>query len=73
MSKQYSLPFAASVKHVPKHPERTAKRQGASFDVIYQVWTNREALARTIRMQQRRARHFKDWHPVVPLRDGEGY
>ena len=58
-----------------KHPERTAKRSGTgmNFDVTYQQWTNRKAMARTIRMQQKRAACVTDWKAVVPLTDGEGY
>jgi hypothetical protein len=44
-----------------------------NFDLIYQVWSNRAAMARTIRMQQKREPRPDDWRPVVALKDGEGY
>jgi hypothetical protein len=73
--KHYTLSFGASVDHKPEHPERTAKKSGTgmNFDVTYQVWPNRESMARSIRMQQRRAPHPSDWRAVVALTDGEGF
>lgn len=73
--KTYKLSFGQSIGHKHPHPERTARRacHGMSGDLIYQVWTNRKAMARSIRMQQKRARSNQDWVAVVPLTDGEGY
>jgi hypothetical protein len=62
--KRYSLSMADSFRHVPEHPERTAKRSagtGLNFDVIYQVWPSREAMLTTIRMQERRVPKWSDW------------
>lgn len=73
--KTYSAPVGrvSEVKH--EHPERTAKRSGSGVfsDIYFQVWPNRESMARSIRMQQRRAYRQTDWRPLVPLSDGEGY
>lgn len=74
--KTYTLSFAAAAAHTPEHPERTAKRDaagGCNFDVVFKVWPARVAMARAIRMQQRRERRWSDWRPCVPLTDGEGY
>lgn len=63
--KRYVLSFADSVNHVPEHPERTAKRsgKGMNFDVTWQVWPSREAMLKTVQMQQRREPRPDDWHP----------
>lgn len=58
--KRYTLSFAASVDHVPDHPERTARRS-ISWDVEYQVWPSRAAMIASIRMQEKRAPHRTDW------------
>jgi hypothetical protein len=73
--KRYRLSFADSIKHQPEHPERTARKSGSNmdFDVTFQVWPNRESMARSIRMQQRGAHRSYHWRPCVPLSDGEGY
>jgi len=73
--KIYQLSTAASFNHVPEHPERTASKQGLgiNFDVTYQEWTNRKAMAKTIRLQARRAGHPSDWHACIKLSDSEGY
>lgn len=74
--KRYVLSWAASVSHVPEHPERTAKRtqsSGWDFDVTYQVWPNRKSLAKSIRMQEKGPPRGDHWRPCVPLSDGEGY
>ena len=65
--KQYALSFAASIDHVPAHPERTAKRNmaGMNFDVVYQVWPNRASMLKTIDMQGRRAPRGDDWRACV--------
>lgn len=75
--KNYTLSFAAALGHKPVHPERTAYRsvgRGAfDGDKVYQVWTNRVAMARSIRMQEKRAAEPMDWHACQKLQDGEGY
>ena len=73
--KKYSLSLGQSIGYDHPHPERTAVRQGhgAFADSVYQIWTNRKAMARSIRMQQRRERRNQDWRPLVKLTDGEGY
>jgi hypothetical protein len=72
---KYILSGAEALTHRPKHPERTARRahSGLDFDVTFQVWPNRKAMAKSIRMQQAREPHPSDWRAVVPLTDGEGY
>ena len=73
--KQYSMSFSNSTEHTPEHAERTAKRNasGSSFDVIFQVWPNRQSMAKSIRMQQKREHRQTDWRACVPLSDGEGF
>lgn len=73
--KKYTMSFADSLTHMPKFPERTAKRSGTgmNFDVTYQVWTNRESMAHSIRMQQRGDSYLPKWTACVPLRETEGY
>lgn len=70
--KRYTLSFAASIEHKPEHPERTAKRT-SGWDVAYQVWPNRKAMARSIRMQQRGPHRADHWRAVQPLGDIEGH
>lgn len=73
--KNYTMSGAAANEHKPASPERTARRtlRGVlNFDVTFQVWTNRKAMARSIRMQER-GQPVADWKPCVPLTDGEGY
>lgn len=56
----YVLSFADSIKHVPEHPERTA-RKSLQWDVKYQVWTSRAAMLKTIEMQSRGAPRADHW------------
>ena len=70
--KTISMSFGAATEYKPGHPERTARRN-QGWDVIFQTWTNRAAMARTIRMQQQREHRPTDWRACVPLTDGEGY
>ena len=58
--KRYKLSFADSIKHVPEHPERTAKRS-SDWDIVYQVWPNRAAMLKTIEMQERGAPRSTNW------------
>ena len=56
--------------------ERSATKSSANAlcgDVTIGTWTNREAMARTVRMQQQRASRPDDWRPIVKLTDVEGY
>jgi hypothetical protein len=74
--KRYHAPLGrcAEIKH--EHPERTASRNaGPSWDaeIEFQVWPNRAAMARTVRMQERRASDWRDWRPLVKLEITEGY
>ena len=72
--KRYSMSFAASITHVPLHPERTAKHGLRNWDVCYQVWSSRKAMAKSIRMQEKREyRQFEDWSACVPLTTTEGF
>lgn len=76
MAKKYTVPGIA-YGHTPQHPERTARRSVGDFirgiDTEFQVWPNRNSMARSIRMQQSRAANNRDWHACIPLTDGEGY
>ena len=56
-------------------PERTAYKQGFGLfpGYIFQVWPNRASMAKSIRMQQKRAPNVHDWMAVIRLSDGEGY
>ena len=63
--KTYTMSFAASIDHVPEHPERTACKQ-LEWDVCYQVWPSRAAMLKTIDMQGRRASHRSDWKEWKP-------
>lgn len=73
--KTYTLSGAQAFSHVPEHPDRTGRRDGhgLNFDVTFKVWPAREALARTVRMQEKRERMSSDWRACVKLSDGEGY
>mgnify|MGYP001558442301 CR=1 FL=1 len=65
--KHYTLSFADSIKHVPEHPERTAKRSqaGMNFDVVYQVWPSRVAMLKTVDIQARASNKATNWRPCV--------
>jgi hypothetical protein len=79
--KRYILSLGASLEHTPDHPERTAHRdvgRGLDMDVAFQVWPNRQSMARSIRIQERAGvgslcgpRGL--WHACQPLTPGEGY
>ena len=73
--KTYIVPLGrlSEVKH--DAPERTAMKVGAGMfpDCIFGVFPNRAAMARCIRMQQKREHMRGDWQAVIPLSDGEGY
>ena len=73
--KQYKLSLGQAMGYAHPHPERTARRSGYGMfaDSVYQVWTNRKAMARSIRMQEKRETRNQDWCAIVPLSDGEGY
>lgn len=67
------MSFGAAMEFTPTHPDRTARRSLASFDVEFKEWPARGPMARSIRMQQKRESRPDDWRACVPLRDGEGY
>lgn len=73
--KRYSMPFGRTIGHIHSYPERTAKKSGLGLgsDVTFQVWPNRESMARSIRMQQNRMHKSTDWVALVPLKDWEGF
>lgn len=68
-----SLGRLSELKH--EHPERTAMKVGYGIfaDYTFKVFPNREAMAKCIRMQQKRAYDSHDWKAVIPLKDSEGY
>jgi hypothetical protein len=70
--KTYTLSLGQSINYQHPAPERTAM-QPLGWDYRYQVWPNRESMARSIRMQQKREPRQKDWKALVKLSDGEGY
>lgn len=65
-----SMSFAASLNYRPENPERTAKKS-SGFEVIFQTWTNRSAMVKTIRLQEKRAPRQDDWKALIPLSEGE--
>ena len=73
--KKYSLPAGRAQDYPHPAPERTAQKaaRGIFDEDIYQVWSNRAAMAKSVRMQERRAPRFDDWRPLVPLEIPEGY
>ena len=73
--KTYSCPMGRRADYPHPAPERTAYRVSAHLgtDDFYQVWSNRAAMAWSIRMQQRREPRTGDWCPMVKLRETEGY
>ena len=73
--KRYTCPLGRRGDYPHPAPDRTAYRQGTGMfaDDVYQVWPNRASMARSIRMQQKRASRPDDWHAMVPLSLGEGY
>ncbi|KKL91510.1 hypothetical protein LCGC14_1894000 [marine sediment metagenome] len=73
--KRYTLSFGRSIGYRHASPDRTARKilPGIDGDIVYQVWPNRPAMARSIRMQQSRAPHNQDWHALEPLTDAEGF
>lgn len=68
--KKITISFADSLKFVPEHPDRTAKKS-LEWDVTFQVWPNRQSLIKTIEMQRNRAPKRGDWIPVVPIKNDE--
>jgi hypothetical protein len=73
--KTYSLSIGRAIGYAHPSPERTAVRNGSGIfsDNVYQVWSNRASMARSIRMQQRREHRSGDWRALVALTDTEGY
>ena len=58
-----------------KAPERTAYKVGGGIGdgAVFQSWSNRPAMARSIRMQEAGASFGSGWKSVVPLGPTEGY
>lgn len=77
MRQAYGIPLGRLTEYIATlpAPERTAYRSGPGVfsDYTFQTWPNRESMARSIRMQERREHHATDWKAVQPLSDGEGY
>jgi hypothetical protein len=64
VARTYTLSMAASITHVPAHPERTAIRNAIgtlSFDIIYREWPSRGAMLTTLDMQGKHEPHPGDW------------
>jgi hypothetical protein len=72
--KRYRAPLGRISEVTHDHPERTASRSlpGIFGDIEFQVWSNRTAMARSIRMQEKREHRSGDWKAIVPLSPGEG-
>lgn len=74
MAKTYRLSFGQGLGYSHPHPERTAYRTAADgWDTLYQMWSNRKAMARTIRMQEQGPPHRLHWRALVPLTATEGH
>lgn len=74
--KTYSVAMGRRNEYPHPAPDRTAYRVShiLGVDDFYQVWSNRKAMARSIRMQQKAGiQGSRVWHPMIPLTDGEGY
>jgi hypothetical protein len=70
--KRYTMSFADSIEHKPANPERTA-RKTSGWDITFQEWPNRKAMARSIRMQEKAPPRSDHWRAVQRLSDTEGY
>jgi hypothetical protein len=70
--KEYSQSISEFMKKNHENADRTAF-QNVSFSYRCRVYPSREAMARAIRKQQKRAPHSLDYHALVPLKDGEGH
>ena len=74
--KTYSCPMGRRGDYPHPAPERTAFRVSACVNVddFYQVWSNRAAMARSIRMQESAGvASSRLWRPMIPLKTAEGY
>jgi len=70
------MPFGRAIGYPHPAPERTASRPASGAwdaETVFQVWTNRAALARTVRMQERGSPSRLHWRPLVALSPGEGF
>ncbi len=71
----YTCPLGrlSELKH--EYPERTAYKLGYGMfaDYVFQVFPNRQSMAKCIRLQEKRASDSHDWHAVIKLSEGEGY
>ncbi len=71
--KTYRLSFAASLDHIPAHPERTTFRQAGAyaamnFDLEYKVWPSAGAVQTALAMQSRHEPRRSDWTAWKPRR-----
>ncbi len=75
--RSYSVPFGRLADYPHPAPERTAWTMGQRIDsdCYCRVWSNRAAMARSIRMQQRSADvpASRRLVPLVKLGETEGY
>jgi hypothetical protein len=75
--KHYSMSGAAAFNFKHDHPERTTGRGcpgTMNFDVFFEIWPTRKAMARAIRKQEDdMVCGSAKLHPVVKLSDGEGF
>jgi hypothetical protein len=73
--KTYSSPLGRMNELKHDHPERTAYRHGSGMfaDIIFQIWPNRQSMARSIRMQEKSEPKQTNWKAVRALTPGEGY
>ncbi len=74
--KSVTMPLGRSLEYVPRNPERTARRSlpGIFGEIEFKEWTNRPAMARSIRMQEKgESGACGKWKACVPLSPGEGY
>ena len=71
----YTCPLGRLNELKHEHPERTAYKvgYGAFADYVFQVFPNRQSMAKCIRMQEKREHKQSDWKAVIALSAGEGY
>ena len=71
----YTCPLGRLNELKHEHPERTAYKvgYGAFADYVFQVFPNRQSMAKCIRMQEKREHKQSDWEAVIALSAGEGY
>lgn len=70
------MSFSRSIDIRRNHPNRdrmAVRSVSNSHDVAIGTWSNRSAMAQSIRMQEQRASKPTDWKAIVPLTDLEGF